>query len=186
MHGSSWTVDGKKRNTGQRMIKLTIELVPEPLWGKSLKNLLPKTEWDKVRKEVYATHKHKCEVCDAKGKLICHEVWHYNDKTCTAELRGLVALCEMCNHVKHIGLAGILAREGKLDFDKVIAHFKKVNECDIEMLISHHAEAASQWETRSGIDWNIQLSKRMQKIFPGFSFNTIETKEYREEEWEKF
>jgi len=65
----------------------------------------------------------------------------------------------MCHHVKHIGLAGILAREGKIDFDAVVKHFMKVNDCDEEAFKKHYDEAFEIWEKRSAVKWKVDLQE---------------------------
>jgi catalase (peroxidase I) len=59
----------------------------------------------------------------------------------------------MCNHVKHIGLAGILAKQGKLDFNKVIKHFCSVNACSETEFKTHVKDAFAIWRERSKYQW---------------------------------
>ena len=61
-------------------LKLKIELVPHTSWYKNLRKMLPKSEWDKIRKGTYAEYGHKCGICGANGRLNCHEIWKYDDK----------------------------------------------------------------------------------------------------------
>ncbi|MGZ3668099.1 MAG: HNH endonuclease, partial [Ktedonobacterales bacterium] len=67
------------------------------------------------------------------------------------------ALCEWCHHVKHIGLAGILASRGELDYERVVAHFLRVNRCDRATFDRHRADAFAQFEQRSRHDWRTDL-----------------------------
>ena len=62
-------------------------------------------------------------------------------------------LCKMCHHVKHIGLAGILADEVKLDYDSLIEHFCRVNGCTKKEFEQYRDKAFEVWENRSGHDW---------------------------------
>lgn len=56
-------------------MKLEIELVPEKQWGMSLAQLLPKKDWDILRRKVYKRYGWTCQVCDAFGiEVHCHEV----------------------------------------------------------------------------------------------------------------
>jgi len=57
------------------------------------------------------------------------------------------------------GLAGILAREGKLSMDDVIAHFCRVNDCGYPDYINHSDRAWKQWEKRSKYDWRVELGE---------------------------
>src|SRR5690242_16967444 len=104
--------------------RLTIELVPQPLWGQSLAKLMPRAEWDRLRGRVKALSGYRCAICGAaEGMLFCHEVWHYDDVRHVQVLAGFQAICRMCHHVKHLGHAGVLAAEGKLDLEEVVQHF---------------------------------------------------------------
>ena len=140
-------------------MKLEIELVPEFSWYSNMRKVMTKEEWDKLRKSVYAEYNYQCGICESKGMLHCHEIWKYDDVNYTQTLSGFIALCPMCHHVKHIGFAGILADRGELNFDDVIAHFIKVNECDIGVFNKHYLEAFEQWENRSNHLWNINLGE---------------------------
>jgi len=86
-------------------------------------------------------------------------MWQYDDEKHLQTLVGFIALCDMCHHVKHIGLAGILASEGKLDYNKVVEHFMKVNGCDLKTFESHRDEAFKKWKERSAQDWTVDIGE---------------------------
>lgn len=88
-----------------------------------------------------------------------HEVWQYDDKNHMQKLEGFILLCNMCHHVKHIGFAGILAKQGKLDYDKVIEHFCEVNNCTEKEFEKHKTEAFEIWRNRSKHEWNQDFGK---------------------------
>jgi hypothetical protein len=140
-------------------LKLTIELVPRTSWYDNLRKVLPKPEWDKIRKRTYTEYGYRCGVCGAQGRLNCHEVWHYSDHDHKQALGGLIALCDLCHHVKHIGLVGILARKGQLDYEKVVEHFMKVNECERSTFEEHKKETFEQWAERSRHGWQVDLGE---------------------------
>ena len=71
-----------------------------------------------LRRQIYAQYHSCCGICQARGRLSCHEIWHYDDDQHVQTLQGFIALCEWCHHMKHLGLAGVLAGEGKLDYDR--------------------------------------------------------------------
>jgi hypothetical protein len=124
--GSSKFDEGGKE---VQALKLNIELVPKTSWYSNLRNKVSKQNWNEVRKETYAAFDYKCGICgSSEGQLECHEIWEYDDTRHVQTLKGFIALCKMCHHVKHIGLAGIKAKRGELDFDAVIEHFIKINE----------------------------------------------------------
>jgi hypothetical protein len=87
-------------------LRLPIELVPSPLWGKSLASQMQRRQWDVIRRSVYARAGGYCEICHNQSqRLLCHEVWDYDDERRVARLAGLVAICPACNLSTHIGRA---------------------------------------------------------------------------------
>lgn len=147
-------------------LKLTIELVPQTSWYSNLRKVLPQSEWDKIRKKAYADCGYKCGICGATGKLNCHEIWEYDEQHRSQKLVGFIALCDLCHHVKHIGLAGILAQQGKLDYELVVKHFMAVNGCDRETFEEHKHEAFHQWQERSQHEWDIDLGQYGKLVKP--------------------
>lgn len=144
---------------GKADLILKIELVPKTSWYSNLRSNISSSDWDKLRKQIYAQHQNVCGICGSQERLNCHEIWEYDDKNHIQKLQGFTALCDMCHHVKHIGYAGILAQEGKLDFDKVIDHFTKVNNCDKSTFKLHYEEAFVQWNERSIHKWKVDLGE---------------------------
>jgi hypothetical protein len=124
-----------------------------------MRKAVSRATWDRIRKKVYADYGHHCSVCQASGRLNCHEIWEYDDQNQVQTLRGFVALCDWCHHVKHIGLAGILASQGSLDYEKVVAHFMRVNECSREAFEEHVDQAMGQWAARSRHPWRVDLGE---------------------------
>lgn len=135
-------------------MKLTVELVPETVWCKSLFRLLPREVWNDLRGGIIQRNGRKCQICgETSGKMNLHEIWNYDDVKHVQKIEGFVLLCEMCHHIKHIGLAGILADEGKLDYNKVIKHFCKVNDCSEKEFEEYVDNAFKIWEKRSQYQW---------------------------------
>ena len=135
-------------------MKLTAELVPETVWNKSLCKLLPRNVWNDIRETVIRINGKKCQICgETEGIMNLHEIWSYDDINHIQKLDGFILLCVMCHHVKHIGLAGILANEGKLDYNKVARHFCKVNSCSEKEFEEHVKGAFTIWRKRSQLQW---------------------------------
>jgi len=135
-------------------MRLEVELVPNKVWHSSLHNLLPRKVWDDIRSEIIQQNGKKCQICgETEGRMNLHEIWKYDDKKHIQKLEGFVLLCQMCHHVKHIGLAGILASQGKLDYDRVIEHFCRVNQCARTDFDSHEKKAFELWRRRSQHQW---------------------------------
>lgn len=140
-------------------LKLTIELVPLTSWGQSLKRRMLKSAWDVIRRKTYAASNHKCGICAAAGELNCHEVWEFNDRKHLQKLIGFIALCGLCHHVKHVGLAEILSRENKLNFESVVKHFCKVNGCDRKAFEEHRRRVFALFHERSAVKWKVDLGE---------------------------
>ncbi len=133
---------------------MEIELVPSTIWYSSLYRLLPREVWNTIRNKIIKENGRNCQICgETKGVMNLHEIWNYDDRKYIQKLEGFILLCKMCHHVKHIGLAGILARRGKLDYDRVVEHFCRVNNCSREEFEQHKAKAFDIWRRRSKHDW---------------------------------
>lgn len=143
--------------------KCEIELVPQPLWYANLRKVATKAEWDTIRKATYKKYNHHCAFCGTDGMMHCHEIWRYEDTANPTHgiqtLTGFVALCPMCHHIKHIGLAGILARRGVLKMDDVVQHFCRVNDCTPVAYENHRMAAFTQWEVRNLMTWTTDLQE---------------------------
>ena len=112
-------------------MKLAIERVPTQLWGESLKRLLTRTEWDKIRQPALDRAAGRCEICGAAASpLSCHEQWSYDDENANRTLTGIQAVCGLCSSVIHMGRARAVAAQGLLDIQAVYDHFMRVNAID--------------------------------------------------------
>ena len=135
-------------------MKLEIELVPSTVWFSSLHRLMSRKAWNRVRDNIISKNGRKCQICaETEGTLNLHEIWEYDNKNHIQKVKGFILLCKMCHHVKHIGLAGILANEGKLDYNEVIRHFCKVNNCSEREFEKHVNDAFAIWRERSLQQW---------------------------------
>lgn len=147
----------------KQKLKLTIELVPASSWQNNLRSLLKPQMWEKLREEVYKKYNYKCTICGNGGRLHAHEVWDYDNENHIQKLVEIIALCFKCHAVKHIGLAGIQASEEKLNFENLIKHFMKVNNCDRETFEIHQKEAFKKFDERSRYEWQLDLNNLIYK-----------------------
>lgn len=144
---------------------MSIELVPSNIWESSVHKLMSREVWDSIRNDFIKENGRKCQVYgETSGTMNLHEIWNYDDKKHVQKPEGFILLCRMCHHVKHIGLAGILANQGKLDYDKVIEHFCKVNDCTKKEFEKHKAKAFEIWRERSEYEWNQDFGKYKESI----------------------
>ncbi|MGQ9702888.1 MAG: HNH endonuclease, partial [bacterium] len=146
--------------SSMKTLKLTVELVPSTVWFSSLYRLMPSDVWNNIRNGIIKENGRKCQVCgETEGTMNLHEIWEYDDVKHIQRLNGLILLCKMCHYVKHIGLAGILAYEGKLDYNEVTKHFCKVNDCSEKDFERHVDEAFEIWNERSKHEWKQDFGK---------------------------
>lgn len=138
-------------------LKLTVELVPSSAWYNNLRKILKPKMWESLRKNVYKKFKYKCAICMSEGRLHAHEVWQYDDQSHLQSLVDIIALCTKCHAVKHIGYAGIQASEGKLNYENLVKHFMKINNCDRQIFEKHINKASKKFEERSRYDWQLNL-----------------------------
>jgi len=119
-----------------------------------LYNLLPREVWNSIREEHIRKHGAKCEICGSPERpLQLHERWRYDDRRHVQRLVGFQLLCRKCHLVKHIGLAGILADRGELDYEELVEHFCRVNGCSKEDFRRHADRAFEVWAKRSVFQW---------------------------------
>jgi hypothetical protein len=142
-----------------------VELVPSTVWESSLYRLMPREIWNRIRDDFIKENGRKCQICgETTGTMNLHEIWNYDDTKHIQKLEGFILLCKMCHHVKHIGLAGVLAEEGKLDYNEVIRHFCKVNNCSEKEFEKHREEAFEIWEKRSKFEWKQDFGEYNESI----------------------
>ena len=148
-------------------MQLEIELIPEKSWGKSLAQLLPKKDWDVLRRKIYRRYNWTCQVCSAYSvRVHCHEVWSYIDQRRTQRLVALTCLCEDCHNIKHWGRTIQLLHEGTYTQDyinKLRRHYCEVNECTEMDMIKHIVKAGDRNLVRSRYRYKIDFT-RLKKI----------------------
>lgn len=134
--------------------KIEFEMVPENMWQINLRHLLKKSEWDKIRKDVYEKAEGKCKICGKKSKrLEAHEFWEYIEDKKIQKLKEVVALCSICHKTIHIGFANALGLT-----DKCFKNYCKLNNCTERECIKDYNDAVLNWQKRSKIDWILDLS----------------------------
>ncbi len=141
-----------------QMPKLTVELVPSPLWGDNLRRLLSADSWSRLSKACYLRADNLCEICGRKGNrhpVECHEIWEYDDKTRIQTLKGVTSLCPACHRVKHIGFA---LSKGEATFSKAVSHLAKVNEWPIGLALDYVERQFQIHSIRSQLKWTSDMS----------------------------
>jgi hypothetical protein len=145
-------------------IKLTIELIPQPLAKKNLRNRLKPHCWRDISQ--FFCSGGRCEVCGAEGKLHCHECWDYEGEAHVQRLVGFKALCQACHAIKHFSAYVVWQGDGtsacienpfyKPDPFRVqasIDHFCKVNRVKEPVFWQHLRKASATQQERSRHEW---------------------------------
>ena len=143
--------------------KLSVELVPIPLWNRSIYHLLKSTgkihRWRKMKKALYEKEGHRCWICGSEGRLEAHEFWEYDDQNHIQKLKGIHHICIKCHRVIHFGFScstldgrNQLQKQG-LTCKDLITHFCKVNGCTPKDFAAHLKEANEIHSERSRHKW---------------------------------
>jgi hypothetical protein len=155
--------EARKANFENTQLLLLPELVPKPLWGKSVFRTIPKREWNKIREIVMAESEGRCQICgtlNEKG-MTCHEIWSYGDSEQRAILTGFRITCRECSLAHHIGLA---KRQGLEE--AAIQQLLKVNRISLLEAKQLIAEAKAKWRHRNEHEWKVFVSSELIKRFP--------------------
>jgi len=137
------------------MAKLSVELVPKTAWYSNVRSNVSKSEWDKIRKKVYAEAGHVCEICGGVGKrhpVECHEVWEYDDKKHIQKLASMIALCPACHSAKHLGRAKAVGI-----YHLALQQLMKVNGWTHKEATDYAKKAFEEWRERSNHPWKLDL-----------------------------
>lgn len=131
-------------------------LVPSPLWGINLRALLPKQQWDVVRRDAYARAGKRCIVCGGRGDkwpVEADEAWDYDDERCVQTLKGVIALCPRCHQIRHWGSTEIKGQRAG-----AYAQLIRVNRWSTYEADRAIETAFELWEQRSQKAWTSDFS----------------------------
>jgi hypothetical protein len=150
-------LNGEDRSFGG--IDLFIDLIPSKCWFSNVRTTVHSTDWDRLRKHIYARAVNCCECCGASPftsdgiRLEAHERWHYDDKKKVQKLMRLVALCNTCHRSTHFGPASILGKR-----EEATQHLKQVRGFTDSEVKLHIANAFSLWRERSSHNWELDIT----------------------------
>ncbi len=133
--------------------QLFVDLVPRSCWFTNVRKCVHPSDWDRLRRYVYERAGNRCECCNAEGRLDAHERWYFDEESKVQKLLRIIALCEACHEVTHMGLAQIKGRE-----EAATNHLMKVTGMDCKAAESHKNEAFDLWRSRNRFAWDLDLS----------------------------
>ena len=137
--------------------KLWGNMIPRNSWYSNLRNILPKNEWDKIRKMVYKHYNYSCAICKGSGPLHAHESWVYDYDESKQTLKDILALCYLCHMSQHLGYVQVkLIPSGELTMEELELHWMRVNKGKTKKEFEDHKYLAFElWEIRSLISWKV-------------------------------
>lgn len=135
-----------------KKIILLPELIPYSMHYKNVRAVLTPEEWKVLAKIQYKKSNSTCDICGAKGRLECHEIWEFNDSKKVQKLIGLTGLCRDCHRVKHIGLARKMGW-----FEDTLDHMCKVNKISRKKALNFIKIAENQVRQRN-FEFNLDLT----------------------------
>jgi hypothetical protein len=152
----------------RKKLRLVPELVPRPLWGRSPHRMRARRfAWTKkIRPDALAKAKNCCSICGSgDGRLICHDLWHYDDKAATATLVGFEIHCGKCDAATHSGrlMNKGLPKEVEID---ALKHFCSVNRCTPKVFRCVLESAMDQWHKRSEKQWTVKVAAPLIERYP--------------------
>jgi hypothetical protein len=135
---------------------LTIDLVPETCWVRSLRAELALEDSRRLERLVLDAARGWCELCGRRdpSALECDELWSFDERDRIQRLERVLAVCSACCEVRHIDLA---ARIGTAD--RAVRHLAAVNGWEEPVAVQYVADAHGRWERRSGYSWSVDLER---------------------------
>ncbi|GAB1782025.1 HNH endonuclease [Priestia aryabhattai] len=122
--------------------KLKIDWKPAAFRGHSVKRNISQSLWRKIRKQILEEREHKCRICGYEPDevnlryLELHEIERYDEDNLICTLEGMDLICKRCHAFHHLGFT--LSRTTEEQFNELIQHFIKVNNCTEEEFIKHY------------------------------------------------
>lgn len=146
---------------------LVPELVPRPLWGRSVFRMLRRNaKWKQIRFDALAASKNRCSICESKNRTMsCHEQWKYDDDSSTAILLGFEIHCSNCDAATHFGNAVNRGPSGEI-LPAILKHICTVNQCAMREAQSILVSAFEQWKQRSKKPWNLMVDGAILERYP--------------------
>jgi hypothetical protein len=142
--------------------RLTIELIPGPLWGRNLRSRegIGPWRWRKLRQSLINERGDQCAICRSRKKPHGHEIWGFHEmkRVGTATLKGVEIICQNCHDIHHWGRTKALINAGFVDtkrHNELKRHFRKVNRCTQREFDIHAKLALRIWREQSFKKWNI-------------------------------
>lgn len=133
--------------------QLFVDLVPRSCWFTNVRSCVHFSDWDRLRRFIYDRAGSKCECCGFRGRLDAHERWDFDNTTKVQKLMRIIALCQACHEVTHMGLAQVKGRE-----EVATQHLIGVTGMNRVDAVRHIRDAFDRWRERNRYEWDLDLS----------------------------
>lgn len=136
--------------------RLFIDLVPRTSWAHNLSKQLSSSDWNKIRKMVYASSNNVCEICGCvgtNGRIDAHERWHYDEINKIQTLIKISSLCPNCHMASHMGFVRVQKKE-----HIAMAHLAWINLWTEQECEEHALQSFQTWAKRSQYEWKTDVS----------------------------
>jgi len=147
-------------------LRLIPQLVPRPLWGLTVKRLVPRKTWEEIRRDALLISGGACVICGARREkgMVCTEEWSYGAGIATlVELR---IVCPDCNAARHIGSA---ARRGTAAFVQAFDHLVRVNRISQEQAMRLVDGCMAEWRASSMREWRVTVADELVARYPALA-----------------
>lgn len=148
----------------QKEFLITPKALPSSSHYANLRQVLPRTKWDKLRKLTYERANHKCELCNSKPpRLEAHELWRFDFDNHVQYLERLVALCSKCHSMQHALLLRLQHDQGIKNAQIVVNHYNKLKNEHITF-DKFFAIATSEHNKYENIFWDVIVIKEFDDL----------------------
>jgi hypothetical protein len=146
------------------------ELIPEPLWNISAAALLGRKSaaWRQIRSDALADAGDACSACGevtvGGRRMVCDELWAYDEQHGVATLAGVRILCPACDSARHFARAAQLGKGAE-----ALAALARVNGISTAEARVLQDEARAEWEQRSRCAWTVRVSAGLLRRYPALA-----------------
>ncbi|WP_166930953.1 hypothetical protein [Asaia sp. As-1742] len=130
--------------------------VPLPLWGWNLRALLERRDWDRIRRDAYASSGQCCRICGGVGAqhpVEADEIWVCDDVKRVQSLSTVCAICPACHAVRHWGRTTMLGAQSI-----ALEHMAHVNRLSLAACQALVDARMAEWVERSALEWTLDIT----------------------------
>lgn len=146
----------KKDIKKYKHLKLKMDAIPGGNQQSNLARILPKKLWNIIRENTKIECNNKCSICNSSShRLLCHEVWEYDDTKHIQKLKKCTMLCSLCHFATHPGVALYASKNSEININIIKKHFQQINECEETIYDTYKKHTDTLTLYRSLKDWKI-------------------------------